>query len=156
MARAQAVGAMAQDLVDGFEEEFEIGAEARPLIPEGVYEAACTGAEILELFKFGRSRKLFLHFTVYEGTYAKTPLFLAMPAPKQGGKVGIGSKLYGSYLIANGGRAPGRRDRLSLRIFKNKLFRVRVRTVIPRFEDGMPKPLQFHYSIVSELIERLA
>lgn len=140
---------------DGFSEEFDVD-DARPLIPEGIYEAACYHATFIELFKFGNARKLFLSFKVYGGEHAGTRLFLAMAAPPQGGKIGVGSKLYQHYLIANGGRPPGRRDRPSMRVFKDKLFRLRVRTVIPRFEDGKPKPTQFRYSVVSELIERIA
>ncbi len=146
----------AHDPQEAFGEEFSVGGDARPLIPEGVYEAVCTSAESVELFKFGRSRKLFLHFEVYEGEHKGTPLYLPMTAPKQGGKVGVGSKLYASYLIANGGRPPGRRDRLAIKVFKHRLFRVRVRTVRPRFEDGTPKPDRFHYSVIAELLERLA
>ncbi len=145
-----------QTLENGFEEEFGVSSDARAFIPEGMYEAVCTGAEVVELYKFGRSPKLFLHFQIYEGVYKGTPLYLPMTAPTKGGKVGIGAKLYANYVIANGGKPPGRRDRLSLKVFKHRLFRVRVRTVVPRFEDGTPKPERFHYSIVSELHERLA
>ena len=141
---------------EGFEEEFGISGEARTLVPEGLYEAACTDAEIVELFKFGRSRKLFLHFEINSGEHRGKAVFLPMGAPKQGGKVGVGSKLYATHLIANGGKPPGRRDRLTLKVFKQKLFRVQIRTVQPTFQDGSPKPSQFHYSIVAELLERLA
>ena len=145
----------AQDPAAGFEEEFGIGGDARPLIPEGVYEAVCTGAEFVELYKFGKSRKLFLHFEVYSGEHRGATLFLPMVAPSPRGKVPVASKLYANYLVANGGCPPGRRDRLSLKVFKRRLFRVGVTNVKPKFQDGTPKPAQFHYSIVAELKEPL-
>lgn len=149
------LGAPAEDPgQDGFSEEFDVD-DARPLIPDGLYQAACYHAQFVELFKFGKARKLFLWFKVYEGAHAGTRLFLAMAAPPKGGKMGVGSKMYQQYLIANGGKPPGRRDRPTMRVFKEKLFRVQVKTVVPRFEDGTPKPTQCHYSIVSELLERL-
>jgi hypothetical protein len=141
---------------DPFDEEFGVNQDPIALIAEGCYEAACVGAEIIELFKFGRSRKLFLHFEIYSGEYRGVRLFMPMTAPHIGGKVGRGSKLYSSYMIANGGRPPGRRDRLPLRVFRQRLFRVRVKTVRPAFSDGQPKPDRFHYSIVAELLEQLA
>ncbi len=153
---AEGMSPSAHNRAAGFDEEFSVGGDARPLIPEGQYVAACTDAEIVELFKFGRSRKLFLHFEVNEGMHKGTSLFLPMTAPEKTGKVGVGSKLYASYLIANGGRPPGRRDRLAIKVFKHRLFRVRVRTVRPRFENGTPKPARFHYSVIAELLERLA
>src|SRR5574337_259617 len=140
---------------DGFNEEFGIDGDARPVLPEGEYEAVCTGAEIVELYKFGRSRKLFLHFQVYGGKHAGVRLFLPMTAPAKGDKIGRGSKLYANYLIANG-HPPGRRDRVSLKVFKARLFRVKVKTVCPTFENGRLKPERFHYSIISELLERMA
>lgn len=140
---------------DSFEEEFSVDGEPRVLLPEGQYEAVCVKAEVVELFKFGRSRKVFLHFDLYGGVHAGQRLFMPMATPPKGHKVGRGSKLYANYLIAND-QPPGRRDRLSLKVFKNRLFRVMVKTVTPTFEDGRPKPALFHYSVVTELLERLA
>lgn len=140
---------------DSFNEEFGVHGDTRPVLPEGEYEAACTTAEFIEFYKFGRARKLFLHFQVYGGEHDGTKLFLPMTAPPKGERVGRGSKLYANYLIANG-HPPGRRDRVSLKVFKGRLFRVKVKTVCPMFENGKPKPEQFHYSIVSELLARLA
>jgi len=135
--------------------EFEVGDDPRPLVSDGQYEAACVGAEVVEFFKFGRSRKALLHFEIYSGPEQGKRLFLPMVAPRPGEKVRRGSKLYANYLVANGGVPPGRRDRISLKIFKRRLFRVMIKTVRPRFEDGSEKPELFHYSVVSELLERL-
>lgn len=141
---------------DGFDVEFGVADDPRPLLEEGVYEAACVRAEIIEFHRFGKARKIILHFEIVGGAHGGERVFFPMSALKPGGRVGRGSKLYASYLIANGGKPPGRRDRLSLKVFKHKLFRVRLGTAQPRFEDGKLKPQQFHYSIVSELLERLA
>lgn len=140
---------------DPFNEEFGVDGDARPVLPDGEYEAVCTSAEVVEFYKFGRARKLFLHFQIYSGEHAGTRLFLPMTAPATGEKVGRGSKLYANYLIANG-HPPGRRDRISLKVFKGRLFRVMIKTVSPTFENGRLKPERFHYSIISELLERLA
>ncbi len=148
-----ATGAPAQR--DSFEAEFSVDGEPRVLLPAGEYQAVCVRAEVVEMFKFGRSRKVFLHFELYGGAYAGQRLFMPMAIPQKGHKIGRGSKLYANYLIANG-QPPGRRDRLSLKVFKNRLFRVMVKSVVPLFEDGTPKPPWFHYSRVGELLERLA
>lgn len=140
---------------DAFEEEFGVDGDVRSVLPEGEYEVVCTGAEIIELYKFGRARKLFLHFQVYGGEHNGTRLFLPMTAPAKGEKMGRGSKLYANYMIANGS-PPARRDRVSLKVFKGRVFQVRVKTVCPAFESGKLKPESFHYSIVAELLERLA
>lgn len=140
---------------DAFGAEFAVGGEPRVLLPEGQYEGVCVGAELVEMFKFGKARKAFLCFELYNGAHAGKRLFMPMAAPPNGHKIGRGSKLYANYLIANG-QPPGRRDRVSLKVFQNRLFRVMVKTVKPTFENGTPKPAFFHYSIISELIERLA
>lgn len=139
----------------GFDEEFVVGGDPRPVLPDGEYQAVCVGAEILRFRMFGSSRKVMLHFKLYGDQYAETPLFLPLVAPQEGQKIGRGSKLFAAYLVANG-QPPARRDRITLRVFKNRLFRILVRTVKPRFQDGTVKPESFFYSVVAELLERLA
>lgn len=139
---------------DSSEAEFAVDGEPRVLLPEGTYEAICVKVEVVEMFKFGRARKIFLHFELYGGAHAGQRLFMPMAIPPKGHKIGRGSKLYQNHLLAANGQL-GRRDRLALKVFTDKLFRVRVRTVRPAFEDGTPKPALFHYSIISELVERL-
>lgn len=139
---------------DAFGAEFAVDGEPRVLLPEGEYQAICIRAEVAEMFKFGRARKIFLHFELYGGAHAGQRLFMPMAVPPSGHKIGRGSKLYANYLIANG-QPPGRRDRVSLKVFQNRLFRVMVKSVVPLFADGTPKPPLFHYSVVAELLEPL-
>lgn len=140
---------------DPFNEELAVEGEARPLLPEGEYEVACIGAEYATFHRFGKARKLVLHFEIYGGDYTGSRLFMAMTAPGKGEKVKRASKLYANYLIASS-QPPGWRDRLSYRVFKGGLFLATIKTVKPTFETGAPKPALFHYSVVGELLERLA
>jgi len=139
-----------------------MGDDPRPLIPErDDYQAACVDAEIVTFEKFGKSRKVLLHLEIAEGEYKGTVLFCAMQLPARDEKgrqkpVTRGMKLYQHYCIANGNQAPKRRDRVSLNVFKHRLFRVSVRTAKPRFNTGHAKPDRFAYSVVDELLERLA
>ena len=140
-------------------EEAFIAADGRPLIHEGKYKVQCLKHEI------GRSHhnsiKMFLMFKIVEGTYMETELFMAAnlkdsKTGKQFKKIPPGSKYYQNWVIANHGKLPARGDRMSPRIFKNRIFEVQVRTTKPRFPDGTAKPECFHYSIVDYLIRREA
>lgn len=131
-----------------------IAPERRPLIAEGAYEAQCIKIE--KAYSHSSSRKLFLHFKIFDVKNFKNPpvLFMAMNDP--GKKVSAATNYYKNWVIANGNRVPKRKDRMPLKVFQNGIFEVRVETVKPRFPDGEERPECFHYSVVRYIKRRLA
>ena len=121
----------------------------RALIPEGVYEAVCTGYD--DGFCFGKCRKLFLTFKIITPSpHMGTELFMAFNMAYTG-KIAAGSKYYKTWCLANNWQKPSRNAVMSPRIFKNKSFSVKVKTVKPKYNNvAMPK--DFHYSIIEKIL----
>ena len=129
-----------------------------PLLPPGDYDAICNAADVRPTFQ-GRW-SLFLTFQIYGSPYDGARVhFIAPLPPRQRGRFARAhphsSKFYRAWIIASGGQRPSRRDRMSLEPFKHKMFRIRVRTVV---KDHQQRPLllSLQYSVVDELLERLA
>jgi hypothetical protein len=121
----------------------------RALIPEGVYEAVCTGYD--DGFCFGKCRKLFLTFKIItQGPYLGTELFMAFNMAYTG-KIAAGSKYYKTWCLANNWQKPSRNAVMSPRIFKNKSFSVKVKTVKPKY-NKTAMPTAFHYSIIEQIL----
>jgi hypothetical protein len=99
----------------------------------------------------GKARKLFLHFKIIEGEYRGTKLFQAFNM-RYDLTVSSGSKYYKTWCMVNNWQKPTRNAKLSPRLFKNKIFRVRTRTVKPQ-HNGKPMPEEFWYSVVDEIVE---
>ena len=135
--------------------EFPSLAEMPALLPEGVYEMAFVRAEKYE-FKSWKRWKIFLWFQVVtSGNELGQKLYMGCTAPGKG-RVALGSKYWLAWTVA-AGRRPERRDRLSTKIFRGKVFLGRVRTVKKKTDkDGYHTarlPEQY-YSTIDELIER--
>lgn len=162
-------GAERLDAIPADDLNFDYSENARPLIREGSYIGFCESVELIPLRKFRMSPRLFLHFRIF-----KTPdlaessfvakLYFVCVAPMRWDadanclvktKIGRGSRLFEAFMVANGG-PPQRRDRVSMRVFKGRLFKVWVRTVRPKSPDGKEKPASFHYSVVDQLLSREA
>ena len=137
-----------------------IAGEDRKLIPEGKYTAQCIEARtsmVGQMTTKGTStktKKAILNWEIIEGQCQgeNIPQFLNTnykPIP-------FGSKFYQYWVIANDGKRPNRRDRMSLDKFKGHIFLVGVKTVKPKFEDGTEKPEPLWYSRVDEIYEKLA
>jgi hypothetical protein len=147
-------------ITDTQKEENFVADEIRPLIPEGIYEVFCIGAE--KGISHFRSLKMFLKFKIITpGQYMETEIFMAMNLmnTKTGKPFKIvphGSKYFEQWVIANRNIKPVRNDRMSSKIFINNIFKAVVRTVKPKFPDGTEKPECFHYSVVDYLKERIA
>jgi hypothetical protein len=129
-----------------------------PLLPPGEYDAICNAFDFRPTFQ-GR-QSLFLRFEIFGGPYDKANVYFiaAMPPRKQGRFVrgiALSSKFYRAWTVASGGRRPARRDRMSLEPFQNKMFRIRLRTVVM---DHQRRPLApvHQYSVVDEVLERIA
>jgi hypothetical protein len=122
----------------------------RPLIPEGIYEAVCISFD--DSFCFGKCRKLFLAFKIItQGPHLGTELFMAFNMAYNG-KIAAGSKYYKTWCMANNWQKPTRNAIMSPRIFKNKIFEVKVRTTQPK-HNGAAMPKDFHYSVVDSIIK---
>lgn len=128
---------------------FKAKAEPRPRIPKGEYEAVCIKKDIS--IYLGSEKKLYLHFQIIEGNHQGVKLFAAYKYYKP---FPTGSKYYTDWSIANSG-LPRRRDKMSPRVFLNKLFLVRVKDAMPRYEDRTPKPDMFRYSVIDRIIEKV-
>lgn len=133
--------------------EIECNIDSPPLIPEGNYEVGFVRAERKDHL-WGRS-KIFLHFRVLTpGDHHGKSLFMGMNLPTNG-NVSLSSKFLQQWTIASG--CPSRRrDRLSTKAFKNKVFLGAVRTVTKyvhttgKLKDRDPSTF---YSVVDHLIE---
>jgi hypothetical protein len=127
--------------------------DLRPLredvrVPEGEYDARAFRANYKK--SIGGERRLFIWFELIGGQADGVRLFMACPIPRNE-RPSPSSKFYQAWTIANGGRPPKRNDRMSLRIFENRLLRVRVVTVKTDYRQRTRPPSRW-YSIVSEVI----
>lgn len=135
---------------DPSEKDFEPAGQidVPPLVPEGDYEVVFHRAEEKRLW--GKSR-LFLHFRVSQaGEYLGQALFMVTTMPTTG-SFSLSCKYLMQWSIAAGKR-PTRRDRLSTRVFRDKYFLARVRTVTCG-HDGKDRPAAWHYSVIDSLLE---
>jgi hypothetical protein len=123
-------------------------ADLSPLLPEGEYEVQFVGYRKVSMFRV----KIFLDFNVISsGAGNGEKLYLCCQWHK---KYTDSSKFLRMWILA-AGRRPDRFDRLSMEVFKGKVFRAVVRTVD---RDSKQRPLSRHqqYSIIDELKEVLA
>lgn len=127
--------------------------EPYPLIEAGEYEASCVASARKKYRE--DEHKVYLTFQITTfGEHFEKRLFMAMK--DYGRKVRRGSKFFTAWIIANGGIKPRRGERMSLKVFKNKVFRIYVDTVKPKFDTGHPKPESCHYSKVQHILELVA
>ncbi len=126
-----------------------------PLVPEGDYEVALVRVDKRKNL-YGRT-KMFLHFQILNaGEHSGAILFMSVNFPENG-KFSISSKFLQQWAIA-AGQAPRRHDRLSTRVFRNKIFLGRVRTVTKFVHSSrklMDRDPDTYYSVLDHLIERL-
>jgi hypothetical protein len=133
--------------------EIVCGREYWPFLPDGSYQAQCIRYD--EKFLMGKSRKLFLSFRIVDpGEHHGLEIFQAYNIPYDR-KTKPGSKYYKTWVIVNGYRKPSRNAQMSPRLFVNKIFRVKTRTVKP-LHNGKPMPQHFWYSVVDYIIEIVA
>ena len=133
--------------------EFVCAENYKPLIPDGVYEAQCIKYD--SSFRLGKTRKTFLHFRILEpGSNCGRQIFMAFNMPDEK-KIRIGSKYYKNWCLVNGWVKPSKNAKMSPRLFKSKIYRIKTRTVKPK-HNGKEMPQDFWYSVVDEIIEVLA
>lgn len=137
-----------QDVI--YEDEFVCDVKEWDLLPDGIYEAVCVDYEISH--GYGRM-KLYLHFEIISPEdHADKRVYMPMNLPKGNRITGINTKYYKLWSMFNGKR-PSRNARMSPRVFKNKICRIRTKTRLPNDRD--PKPWEYQYSIVDEVLEVL-
>jgi hypothetical protein len=124
--------------------------DARPRIPDREYVAFCKKVSKYRNPRFKRE-EIALHFVICEGVHSNTNLtrfYLVETAGR------LRSHYYREWVIANNGRPPARGDRMALKKFKGKLFKVRVSTVVT---DAYQERLQpgTQYSKVAAILELL-
>jgi hypothetical protein len=133
--------------------EFDCGGDIPPLIPEGKYNVGFLRAEKKWLWG---CEKVFLWFEILDvGEFQRAELYLACNAPKKGekGKLAISNKYIQSWVLAAGKR-PDRSDRMTTRVFQDKVFLGQVRAVTTNARK-LPRPPLLHYSVIDELLEPL-
>jgi len=95
--------------------------------------------------------KLYLWFQMQTpGEWVGEYFYMACNVPPNG-KFGSASKFWLAWVLS-AGRRPNRADRMSTAIFKNKVFRVRMRKVLKTAKQIDRTPAQ-QYSVVDELLE---
>lgn len=129
--------------------EFPFNVDIPPAIPNGdQYELVFLCAE--RVHQWGQP-KLFLRFKMLTpGDWVGQEFFMACNVAPSG-KWGPSSKYWLMWVLA-AGRRPNRADRMSTAIFKNKVFRARMRTVKKTSKQIDRTPAQ-QYSVVDELLE---
>jgi hypothetical protein len=136
-----------------------IAGESPPLILEGIYCVQCDECKEV-YYQAYNSNKLLLRFRIIEGQYESTELcmFINLTDPRTGKRYKEftpNTAYYVNWVVANNENLPPRKDRMSYRIFKNKIFEAKVRTTKRRFHDGMAMPKCLNYSVIDYLIKRL-
>ena len=124
-------------------------AELPPLLPEGEYESVFQRVEKKMLS--GRM-KLFLWFRVVShGEWFGQEVYIPCNYPR---RITPALKYYKMWVIAEG-RRPKRNDRMSVSVFKNKAFLVRIRTVRKNWKQQALTP-ELQYSVGDDIIKKIA
>lgn len=131
-------------------EEIEFIASDDLDLPEGDYVGVCVKIERRTVF---RRESLSLTLEIIEGSHKGrvVPLFFNIPKSR---KLPINSKLYRAWTVANRWNKPMREDRMSMRIFLEKMFRFSVRRVTKDNTGRKLHPSQ-QYSIGGDIHELL-
>lgn len=117
----------------------------RPLIPDGEFEAECTG---YNTGHYCRIPKLFLNFQLINEPYRDVELFMSFNMPFNG-EIRVGSRYYKTWAKVNR-KLPSREAKMSPRIFLNKIYKVKTRTVKPR-DGGEELGEDCYYSIIDSI-----
>lgn len=138
--------------------DIDLGELAQPysLIPPGEYDVVFVKAHSM---KFGRGKRLITYWKIQDlsSEYHGTELIMGLQYPKKGKKWGTLSKMTQCYRIAVG-RDPDQFDtgRVSINVFKKKLFRAQVVTVTKGNDSKGRKQdersPENHYSVIQTLL----
>jgi len=132
--------------------DFVCDADYRVHLPDGKYVVQCVKYDAS--FVLGKAKKLFLHFRIIDGEHQGQMIFMAFNMAYNE-RIKQGSKYYKCWTFVNGWRKPSRNAKMSPRLFLNKVFQVKTRTVRP-LHNGKEMPDSFHYSVVDSILEVMA
>ena len=126
-----------------------------PLIPAGdQYEAEYLRSEIKRNWDGSPVHKVFLWFRlVAPAGEAAHELYMACNGPR--GKKWPASSKYTRAWIVAAGRKAARADRLTIKVFEEKRFRVRVR-VVEHDRHRQPLSPDQRYSVIDDVLERVS
>jgi len=124
--------------------------EFYPRIRADIYEAICYKIEVG--IGWAARKNIYFRFRIMGGEYDGTELFMTCPHYK--GNISPRCKYYKQWMLAMG-RPPHNKERLVRRIFKNRLFLVRVRDTNRKHDDGTEYPQFMQYSIIDSIIRPL-
>lgn len=114
-------------------------------VPDDAYEAVYTKWSKSEFYG---NKKIYLWFQIIHGQYQGTKIFMPFNLHKS---IRRGCKYYAAWVLANGGIKPKANNRLSPKVFENKVFSIKTRTVIKgRKQESLDSDEK--YSVVDELI----
>lgn len=128
--------------------EFPYNVDVPPLIQKGDYEVSFVRAATREMWK---GNKLFLWFRIVTaGEWYGQDIYMACNVAPNG-RWTPSSKFYMAWVLAAAKR-PNRRDRLSTNVFRNKIFKARVKVVATTAKRINRTPEQ-QYSVIEDLLE---
>jgi len=113
-------------------------------VPDGIYEAVYTKWDKSEFYG---NKKIYLWFEIIDGKYQGTKIFMPCNLHKY---IRRGCKYYAAWVMANGGIKPKANNRLSPKVFENKVFSIETRTVIRGCKQEALDNDE-RYSVVDEL-----
>jgi len=119
-------------------------------IEPGEYTAICYRTDYG--ISFGGKRKLYVRFRIWEGPHAGFELSMICTTLKSNRS--YRQKLYDQWSLVLG-RTPGKGERFSAKIFKNRMYRVWVRDTTRKMPNGELKPHHMQYSVVDTILEPL-
>ena len=128
-----------------------VAEEQRRRIPPGSYEAICYDMNLKQ--GQGGTWKVYLQFRISSGEYDGTELFMCCPKPD--GKLRERHKLHKQMSLALG-RPLSKGERLSKKIFINKLYTIQVRYTFRKFDETNQKMPDFmQYTVIGTILEVL-
>ena len=131
-----------------YENDYYAADDDYALIPDGEYYAECTEYKLLNYD--GKKKKLYLCFQIFmDGDAGLKNVYMSFNMPLDN-RIGTRSKYYKAWRMAHG-RPPTKNAKLSPRIFKNKFYKIKTRTV-KQFENGEARPDDKYYSVVDEIM----
>jgi hypothetical protein len=119
-------------------------------IPDGdQYEVSFVRCEEAKLW--GRNKKIFLHFKMLTpGPYVGETFYMCCTVEPDG-KWRPSFKYWRMWVLANG-KQPLRGDRMSTKVFRNKVFRARFRKVVRTDKFKVIRTHEQQYSVIDELL----
>lgn len=131
------------------ENDAPVAEQFSPRIPPGEYDAICYKTETGR--SWGGRTDIYILFRIWGGRGDGTELFMVCTY-NLNRKLSPRYKYYQQWTLAKG-RPPGKGERLSRKVFCNKMYRVLVRDTQRRHSNGKLMPDILQYSVVDSIIE---